>query len=341
MAKERTSALSHPEAEGIPVLDLKLAFSCKAYKQQSAKELHEILRSIGVLALKNHGMDLNAKNEIETAGTKFFHLPQQIKGKYAAPLETFEGYYKANRGYHCRCRGKTNTSPDTSEGYVRESYQAPVRNDEDQSMWSREIEELEPAVQAWIQECRHVGMKMNRLLALSLDLHEEYFNRELFLNGRGLGWEDLRFQYYPEELYTTSEKGTTSMGAHTDIGWLTLLAFNGVPGLQICTVEKEWINTNNVTKNMVIVIPGDFVHILTNGLYHSPLHRVVNPTGQERISFPMFFNPDLTLIGKPIPELMKDDEEPKFVAKTFNEHIKDHRKDYRKPRRHEVPSSLE
>eukprot|EP00127_Corallochytrium_limacisporum_P000897 Clim_evm3s31 gene=Clim_evmTU3s31 len=162
---------------------------------------------------------------------------------------------------------------------------------------------------------------MNLLLALSLGLDEEYFNRELFWNGIGYGNEMVRMNFYPENQYSNSAKGTYGLGEHTDLGWLTFLAFDGKPGLEIQRPDGSWFMPTNMTRDMVIVNMGDFVKRLTNGKYRSTLHRVHNPNGKERVSFGVFFDPNYNVIGRPIELLLKPGEQAMYEPISFRDHI--------------------
>lgn len=48
---------------------------------------------------------------------------------------------------------------------------------------------------------------------------------------------------------------------------------------------------------------GDQLQAMTNHLYISTRHRVMNYTGEERYSIPFFFSPNYEAIIKPIPKL--------------------------------------
>lgn len=49
---------------------------------------------------------------------------------------------------------------------------------------------------------------------------------------------------------------------------------------------------------------GDQLQAVTNDLYISTRHRVLNYTGEERYAVPFFFSPKYETVIKPIPELI-------------------------------------
>eukprot|EP00127_Corallochytrium_limacisporum_P000007 Clim_evm7s1 gene=Clim_evmTU7s1 len=312
-ALRKTSAFENlvdPEEDTIPCLDLEWAFASKANKLQAAKELHVAMRDIGFMCVKNHGVDPYLKDQMESNAREFFHLPEEIKAQYA-DKQFYRGWMK--RFFETIGTGAYRD--------VKESYGAPTFPDDLQELWVREIPDFQSTVLRYIDSVRRSGFKMNRLMALSLGLDEEYFNRELFWNGLGFGNEFMRLNYYPEKLHSNCEKGTFGLGQHTDFGWITFLAFDGTPGLQIQRADGTWFSPKNVTRDTIIVNQGDFVQRVTNGKYRSTMHRVHNPAGKERISFPYFFNPNYNVIGRPIEKLLEPGEQPIYESMSFGEHI--------------------
>jgi isopenicillin N synthase-like dioxygenase len=70
---------------------------------------------------------------------------------------------------------------------------------------------------------------------------------------------------------------------------LTLLATDGVEGLEAQTRAGEWIKVKAAPGAFVINF-GEMLEMWTQGAVRATPHRVV-VTSQERISVPMFFNP--------------------------------------------------
>src|SRR6202041_1189802 len=80
-------------------------------------------------------------------------------------------------------------------------------------------------------------------------------------------------------------------GAHTDWGWITLLAQDECGGLEVETAAGDWIRAEPIPGTFVVNL-GDLVPRWTNGLYHSNMHRVMNNrAGRNRHSIVLFYNP--------------------------------------------------
>lgn len=84
---------------------------------------------------------------------------------------------------------------------------------------------------------------------------------------------------------------------HTDWGFLTLIMADAVPGLQFLhhntdTNTSQWVDVPHVEGGLV-VNGGDYLSLITRGVYKSPIHRVVAPQGdRDRFSFVFFFYPN-------------------------------------------------
>jgi isopenicillin N synthase-like dioxygenase len=89
------------------------------------------------------------------------------------------------------------------------------------------------------------------------------------------------------------------VGEHTDYGLLTLLAQDRHGGLQV-KGPRGWIEAPPMDGALVCNI-GDMLERLTGGRFKSTPHRVMNVSGQDRLSFPLFFDPDWMARMVPLP----------------------------------------
>ena len=96
------------------------------------------------------------------------------------------------------------------------------------------------------------------------------------------------------------------VGEHTDYGLLTLLRQDAVGGLQVRSAAG-WIEAPPIEDSFVCNI-GDMLDRMTGGLYRSTPHRVrLNTSGRDRLSFPLFFDPDFDARIDPIRSAAIDD----------------------------------
>ena len=100
----------------------------------------------------------------------------------------------------------------------------------------------------------------------------------------------IRVLYYPA---VTAEvpAGAIRAAAHEDINLITLLSGATAEGLELLQRDGTWrpVHTGFDT---IVVDAGDMLQNVTNGLYRSTTHRVINPTDStsERFSMPCFIH---------------------------------------------------
>ncbi len=138
---------------------------------------------------------------------------------------------------------------------------------------------------AYFIECRNLGLLLHRAFALDLGLPPDFFDDKL---DRPMAV--LRLLHYPPAP-ARSEAGQLGAGEHTDYGCVTLLATDGVGGLQVRSRTGDWLDAPHVPGAFVCNI-GDCLMRWTNDIYVSTPHRVVSPAGRERFSVAFFLDPN-------------------------------------------------
>ncbi len=115
----------------------------------------------------------------------------------------------------------------------------------------------------------------------------------------GLDAASRRFFALPEPVKNEIAMDRGGVGEHTDYGLLTLLLQDANGGLQVRT-RDGWIEAPPLEGTFVCNI-GDMLDKLTGGQYRSTPHRVRNRSGNERLSFPFFFDPGWDSEVPPLP----------------------------------------
>lgn len=113
----------------------------------------------------------------------------------------------------------------------------------------------------------------------------------------------------PDDLYGSAP--------HTDFGALTLLAQDGVGGLQVQTPSGDWIDAPKIDGTFVVNV-GDMLNRFSNGILKSTPHRVINRSGQERYSIPFFFDPHVSTTVAPLAGT----GEPRFDPLHFGDFLR-------------------
>lgn len=183
-------------------------------------------------------------------------------------------------------------------------------------------------MQTYFQAVHNLGMRMLRILALSLNLPANFFDAEF-----SRPMEALRLLHYSEE-QSQVNSGVLGCGAHSDYGMLTFLLTDEVPGLEIwkrClsssaeVVEEDgdkgrWLRVAPSPGNFIVNL-GDMLERWTNDFYQSTIHRVINFEGKERFSIPFFFEPNFTTVVECLPAFVTEENPAKYPPTTSGFHL--------------------
>lgn len=269
----------------VPSLDLADFTSGEIQKkEQFVADLGEAFTNIGFVAIKNHGLDENLRNQLYDAVKQFFALPEEIKKKYEF-AELF-----GQRGYIGK--GK-----ETAKGFkvadLKEFYHVgqpePIGN-MPSNVFPEELPEFEKYTLEVYKTFENTGKILLRAIALYLGLPEDYFEDKV-KNGDSL----LRaLHYFPIPNPELVPEGAVRAAAHGDINLITLLMGASAEGLEVLRRDGEWIAITALPDQIVVNV-GDMLDRLTNHKLKSTIHRVVNPPrekmGTSRYSIPFFMHP--------------------------------------------------
>jgi isopenicillin N synthase-like dioxygenase len=163
------------------------------------------------------------------------------------------------------------------------------------NLWPH-IEGMRETVLAYIDALANLGHALMRGFALALDLPESWFAD----HGTSEPLLLLRLFNYPSRPVPAGSSATWGVGEHTDYGLLTMLWQDDVGGLQI-RGDNGWIDAPPMPGTFVCNI-GDMLDRMTGGRYRSVAHRVsINTSGRDRLSIPLFFDPDFDARVQPVP----------------------------------------
>ncbi|EXS71226.1 isopenicillin N synthase family dioxygenase [Sphingobium sp. Ant17] len=314
-------------ADNIPVIDLGPSFADDTdLKKAVAWEIHKTARDTGFFYITNHGVpQATMDGQLELA-KQFFDLPVDEKMKVDASKSSCTRGYESP-GLQTLDDG---SPPDLKEGfligvdladdhpYVRDGVPNCGSN-----QWPEKPEGFRPRYEGYVDEMFRIGRHLMSLIALSLDLPEDYFAeglREPLFNGRLL-------KYGPQPADAAFNQ--IGAGAHTDWGMITILLQDDVGGLEVENAAGEWIAAPPIPGTFIINL-GEMVRLLTNGLYHANMHRVLNnQSGRDRYSVPTFFDPNYFYEVSCAPTCMPENGKPDYAATTVGGHIAEmYRKTY-------------
>lgn len=297
----------------IPIIDLTDSYSDDLEKRKAVAAL--IKRAgidTGFFYVRNHDVPKAAMDAQLANAQHFFDLPVDTKNDI---------HFQKKGGYYGYEGMKTQTLDLDAPADLKESFmvahESPVDGTEDAHMnqWPAGEEPFRASVLDYSAHMVRLGRHLVSCLALSLDLPEDYF-----ASGFVTPSLNVRLLHYPPQPSIAEAKQMGS-GAHTDWGFITILLQDERGGLEVRDLAGEWIRATPVPDTFVINL-GDMIPRLTNGTYHSNLHRVLNNiSGKDRYSVASFFNPSGGYRVECVPTRLVPGEAPKYEACTASEHI--------------------
>lgn len=259
-----------------------------------AKQIRQACQDYGFFYIVGHGIDEQLQNQLEHLSQQFFQQDLETKLKMRMALGG-----RAWRGYFPVGNELTSGKPDLKEGIyfgaeLAENHplvQAGIPM-HGRNLFPSNIPQFKETVLAYMESMTQIGHIIMAGIALSLGLEESYFADRYTKDPLIL----FRiFNYPPKSSLPASEWG---VGEHTDYGILTILKQDNVGGLQVKS-KSGWIDAPPIPGSFICNI-GDMLDRMTQGLYRSTPHRVVNLSTSNRLSFPFFFDPNFHVEVKPI-----------------------------------------
>ena len=273
--------------DGLPIIDLSTVSSSEDRKA-IGKQLVASVETIGFFYVVGHGVNPTLMKNAFDSSRDFFSLTEDQKQTIAVN--------QAQRGWMRKglTRLEGSASADIKEVFF----------------WGREVSENDPDVlqklplvspNQWperflpnfkanileyYQAVMVLGSSLLECIAFGLDQSPEVF-REKYTKPLGRG----QLVYYPP--ISTNELACNSYSAapHTDFGVLTILLQDSLGGLQARHQNGEWIDVPPIEGSFICNI-GDLLERWTNGKLKSTVHRVLNTSGKERLSIPVFVDPN-------------------------------------------------
>ena len=284
----------------LPIIDVGAlvdARSSSAARAAVARELDAAARRFGFFYAVGHGVDAALVERLVQLGRLFFGQDEAFKMRI--PMSAGG---RAWRGYFPLGGELTSNRPDWKEGLYLGSELGPkhprVRVGtilHGANLWPA-IDGFSTTVLDYIDALTRLGQTLMGGIALGLGLPERWFVE----HGTADPLILLRLFNYPSRPVPEGSTVQWGVGEHTDYGLLTMLWQDEVGGLQVRS-DNGWIAAPPVPGSFVCNL-GDMLDRMTGGRYRSLPHRVaINTSGRDRLSIPLFFDPDFDTRVQPVP----------------------------------------
>lgn len=307
-------------ATEIPLIDLADSYSDDLEKRKAvAWEIHKACVDTGFFYIKNHTIPQNVMDNQLKLAAQFFELPLDEKLKLDSRNED------STRGYEPMAAQTLDegSPPDLKEGYMSSVEAGADHRYTKQNVpgtglnqWPETFPEFQEQYQAYVDQVLDLGRHLARIVALSLELPEDYFDAALE--------EPLhycRILKYPP-MPADAAANQLGAGAHSDWGLLTLLLQDEIGGLEVRNADGEWIAAPPIPGTYIINL-GEMLPIITNDRYKATYHRVLNnTTDKTRYSSPTFCDPEYFYTVECAPTILAHDGHAVHPPMTAGEHLR-------------------
>lgn len=274
----------------VPIIDLSPSYISSAGRQQVADEIRQACLSSGFFYITSHSIPVPACDGVlQQAAHLLKHSP--LADKQRIHID------HSPHGYGWEPSESTSIAGDVE---TKEAFNWCYSDDLDLTGGDGQYAQLDgtrtkglnqwpsedvvpgfyDAVKTYYGEALLLARHLCRLFAMSLDLPQNYFDNKTTHPSA-----NSRMMFYPAGSPVSDDVG---LGAHTDYQCFTILLCSSAPGLEIMSSSGNWVQAPTVPGGLVVNI-GDMMMRWTNALYKSTMHRVINRTGEERYSVPLFF----------------------------------------------------
>ena len=287
------------DMDALPVIDLSRLDEGTEGVAVVARAIDDACQRVGFFSVVGHGIDPGLRERLDELARAFFALPEEHKAQVA-----MERGGRAWRGWFPLGGELTSGVPDHKEGLY---FGTELDGDDPRvvagvplhgaNLFPVEPAGLEACVLEYLDALGGLAQRILSAMAVGLGLDPGWFFHSLTADPTVL----FRIFRYPPAV---EGSGRWGVGPHTDYGLLTLLGQDGHEGLEV-KVGDRWVAVP-ADPDAFMCNLGDMLERLTGGRYVSTVHRVVNTSGMERLSYPFFFDPGweaqveaLPIVGRP------------------------------------------
>ena len=274
-------------------------------------------REFGFVGIRDHGISDDTIDSAYAVFRRFFALPEESKLRYRIPGQ---GGARGYTGFGVE-QAKDHTVPDLKEfWHVGREFdgEPPFPDILLPNLWPAEVPEFRDAALALYRSLDTLGARLLSAIALDLGLERDWFADKI-QHGNSI----LRPIHYPP--IANAPEGAVRAARHEDINLITLLIGSKEQGLEILTRDQRWVPVSTLPGTIVVNV-GDMLQRLTNHVYQSTTHRVVNPPGeaarQPRYSIPFFLHPNPDFVIETLPQCVSADRPNRYPESiTANDYL--------------------
>ena len=287
----------------VPTLDIR---RYESDRDAFVAELGAAYREFGFCCISGHGITRELIDGSYEVFRQFFALPTDTKMKY---------HVAGSGGARGYTPFKVETAKDSQYADLKEFWHIGREIPRDSkfadvmppNLWPAEVPDFRKYGYGLYDALDQLGTRVLRALALHIDQPENFFEDKT-----DVGNSILRPIHYPP--ITQDNIPNVRAGAHEDINFITLLVGASAEGLEVLSHGK-WLPITTEGDAIVVNI-GDMLQRLSNHVYPSTSHRVVNPPNENarkpRYSVPFFLHPNPDVMLDPLDSCITPDNPRRY-----------------------------
>ena len=300
----------------IPVIDVApLAGEDEVAKRRVAEAIRGASVEVGFFYVSGHAVPRDLVRATHLAAKYFFLLPDATKREIVVN--------RAHRGYVPFAQ---TTQPGRRHPDLKESFnfaypfsEADLKELGERSLvgtnqWPAGEAAWRSVVEDYYAAVFELGQSILEGFAIALEIPRDFFRKRY---RRPLVRTRL-LHYPPKEAAIAADQ--SGAAEHTDYGTITILWQDDVGGLQVKNRAGHWIDAPPIEGTFVINI-GDMLERWSNDLFVSTPHRVINASGRERYSIPVFYDPDYDTLVECLPNCASPDNPPRYPPIVAGDYI--------------------
>lgn len=298
----------------IPVIDMGRLHRADG-EAALAEEIAAACRGTGFFSLINHEVPASRIENALQEVRKLFRLDQGTKDAMSIHKSPYM------RGYF----GRGDDKSDGMNGDIKEGFDLASDLPADDpyvlhglpfygpNVWPNLLPGFKDTINAYYDSMLTLGLRLLKLFAIGLRMPPGYFD-DKFLKPMA----QMRLLRYPPQPADSGE--AVGAGAHTDFGWITMIAQDSTGGLELEGRNGLWHKVNPVEGSLTVNI-GDLMERWTNGVYRATMHRVVNRASRERHSIAFFMDPNYYTVVDCLKSCVSADNPKKYPPITAGDYM--------------------
>ncbi|KAG2609795.1 hypothetical protein PVAP13_4KG089200 [Panicum virgatum] len=293
VARATNDAEAVAAAAPVPVIDVGLLCQLQPRGESATAE-----------AVANHGIEAPLMDAVMEASRGFFRQPLEEKQRYTNMAD----------GEHFQLEGYGNDRV-ASEGQVldwcdRLYLKVEPQDERNLPLWPTR---LRGVLQEFTAECTKLKDRLLPEMAKLLELDDDYFGDQFGDKAD----THARFSYYPP---CPRPDLVFGLKPHSDGSFVTLLMVDSsVGGLQVLR-DGVWYDVPTRPRTLLINL-GDQMEIMSNGIFRSPVHRVVTNAEKERLSVALFYSVDPEREIQPAGKLVDENHQALYKKVKIKEYV--------------------